>query len=142
MPSSWMATLLDQEQIEATSTIVSRGESIEFMPGRPGTDVATELGGRLLIRYLTASQVSEFNDGSTDRGHWVTTTAISPEDVVFWLALFSPLVPRQHALLLDPSQISEIRGPAWIRVGAGIEYFLPHGFAKAAIVDVGVIQVR
>ena len=142
MPSSWMATLLDQEQIELTRVIAPRPQRVEDLPDRSGIDVARELGGRLLARYLTPSQVAEFADGSTSRGHWVTPTAVAPEDVVAWLALFAPLVKRQHALLLDAAVIDVIRGPAWIRLGQGVEYYLPGGFPKEALVDVGVIQVR
>lgn len=112
------------------------------MPDRMGLEVAEELGGRYLARYLTPAQVGEFTEGSTDRDHWVTPTAISPSDVVSWLALFAPNVDRRHALLLDASAIEVVRGPAWIRLGQGIEYYLPGGFPKEAIVDVGVIQVR
>jgi len=137
-----MATTLDQEQIELTSVIASRLQPVEDMPDRTGAAVAAELGSRFLVRYLVASQVTEFNDGSPGRGHWVTPTAISPKDVVFWLALWSPRLKRQHALLLDPTKIDLVRGPAWIRFGQGIEYFLPNGFPKDAVVDVGTVQVR
>ena len=141
MPSSWIATLLDQEQIEKLNPIAPRPQAVETMPDRTGDDVATELGGRLFVRYLVPSQKAEFTDGSTDRDHWVTPTAIAPEHAVSWLALFAPRVKRQHALLLDPAKIDVVRGPAWIRFGQGIEYYLPSGFPKDAVVDVGVIQV-
>ncbi len=137
-----MATLLDQEQIEQTTAIVARPQDVRDMPDRRGVDVAAELGGRLVVRYLVDSQVDEFTHGSNDRGHWVTTTAISPEDVIFWLALYAPRDRRRHALLLDPAKIEIIRGPAWIRLGPGLEYYLPNGFPEDAVVDVGVVQVR
>lgn len=137
-----MATLLDQEQIERTGTIAPRPVDVQSMPDRSGTDVAAELGGRLFVRYLVQSQVAEFNNGSTDRGHWVTTTPIASEDVISWLALFAPRISRNHALLLDPAKIDNVRGPSWIRLGQGLEYYLPEGFTKDAILDVGVIQVR
>jgi hypothetical protein len=136
-----MATLLDQEQIEQYTAIAGRLQKAATMADRPGTEVAEELGGRYLVRYLTAAQLTEFTAGSTDRAHWVTTTAIAPDQVVAWLALFAPKVPRAHALILDAAQIAVIRGPAWIRLGKGIEYYLPQGFPEAAVVDVGVIQV-
>jgi hypothetical protein len=72
----------------------------------------------------------------------VTPTAIASENVVSWLALYAPRVKREHALILDPAKIEIIRGPAWIRFGQGIEYYLPTGFPKAAVVDVGIVQVR
>lgn len=128
MPSSWIATTLDQEQIELTGTIAPRSGDVEALPDRSGLEVANELGGRLLARYLTASQVTAFGAGSTDRAHWVTPTAISPDEVISWLALFGPHVARQHVLLLDPAKFDVIRGPSWIRLGQGLEYYLPSGF--------------
>jgi hypothetical protein len=142
VPSSWIATVLDQEQIELTGTIASRMQATKEMPDRPAADVVAELGGRLFLRYLTGPQVTEFMNGSTDRDHWVTPTPISPEHVVDWLSLFAPQVPREHALLLDPSRLTGIRGPAWIRLGQGLEYYLPFGFPQEAIVDVGAKLVR
>ena len=112
------------------------------MSDRAGLDVANELGGRLFLRYLTKSQLTEFLHGSTTRGHWVTPTAISAGEVVDWLALFAPNEPRQHALLLDPAKIAVIRGPSWVRIGSGIEYYLPGGFPEDAILDVGHVRVR
>lgn len=139
---TWMATTLDQEQIELTSTIAPRVQAVETMPDRTGIEVAAELGNRLLVRYLVDSQVNEFTGGSLGRAHWVTPTAISSKDVVGWLALPSPRAKRQHALFLNPAEIDVIRGPAWVRLGQGIEYYLPNGFPAAAVVDVGAVQVR
>ncbi len=133
--------MLDQEQIEASVTIAPRSQAVETMPDRAGAAVATEIGGRFLVRYLVASQLNEFLEGSTDRDHWVTPTAIAPEVVVSWLALFAPKVARQHVLVLDVAKIDVVRGPAWIRGGQGIEYYLPGGFPKDAVVDVGVLVV-
>ncbi len=136
-----MATLLDQEHIERSAAIAPRGQDVKAMPDRPGNEVSLELGGRLLVRYLTDSQVTEFLSGSTGRAHWTTPTPIAPEAVVPWLALYAPTVARRHALILEPAKIPVIRGPAWIRLGQGVEYFLPDGFPADAIVDVGVVQV-
>ena len=140
MSSSWLSTLLDQERIELVQTIAARAVSVEHMPDRSGPDVVDDVGDRYVLRYLTASQTSEFVDGS-DRGHWVTPTALSPDQVVSWLALYAPRLPRAHVLLLDLNEIEVVRGPAWIRLGQGIEYYLPQGFPKSSIVDVGVLQV-
>jgi hypothetical protein len=142
VPSSWIATILDQEQIELTNAIAPRTQDVQQMPDREGKDIGIELGGRLLVRYLVESQVDEFLDGSLNRGHWVTTTAIAPEDVVHWLHLVAPRVPRRHALLLYPAKISIVRGPAWIEGAPGLEYYLPIGFPKEAIFTLGAFQVR
>lgn len=133
--------MLDQEQIEAASLIAPRRQPVEHMPDRSGGDVETELGRRFLIRYLMDSQLHEFLNGSTNRGHWVTPTAIAPEAATSWLALFAPKLSRKHVLMLDVSKVDVVRGPAWIRGGQGIEYYLPYGFSQNAIVDVGVIMV-
>lgn len=134
--------MLDQEQIEATTPIAPHVVPVMKMPDRMGVDVAHELGGRLFLRYLTKSQLTEFLNGSTARGHWVTPTAISATEVVDWLALFAPNEARNHALLLDPRKIDVVRGPAWVRIGSGIEYYLPAGFTKDAILDVGHVRIR
>lgn len=133
---------MDQEQIERTRSIASHVDPVMGMPDRAGADVAAELGGRLFLRYLTDSQLTAFLHGSIDRGHWVTPTAISSTEVVDWLALFAPSQPRRHALLLDPELIDAVRGPSWIRLGSGIEYYLPQGFPREAILDVGHVRVR
>jgi hypothetical protein len=92
---------------------VSHVEPVIGMPDREGEVVASELGGRLVLRYLTNAQLTIFLNGSMDRDHWVTPTAISSSVVVDWLALFAPGEPRQHALLLDPARIEVVRGQSW-----------------------------
>lgn len=141
MSATWMATMLDQEQIEKSSPIQPRVVDVEGMPDRPGSDVADELGGRMLVRYLTPAQVSDFLSGST-REHWVTPTPVSADHSCGWLALPSPTIRREYAIVLDPAKIGSIRGPAWIRLGEGIEYYLPEGFPADAILDARVVQVR
>jgi hypothetical protein len=59
VPSSWIATMLDQEQIERSNVIAARPQSVETMPDRSGADVAQELGGRLLVRYLVPAHVRD-----------------------------------------------------------------------------------
>lgn len=143
MSAPWIATMLDQEQIEGAGTAIeSRLVDVEGMPPRSGHDVASELGGRLLIRYLTNAQVGDFDGGDTSRGHWTTPTPVGRDDVAHWLSLFAPNVERDHVLLLDPAAVPTICGPAWIRFGEGIEYYLPGGFPKTAVLDVGSIGLR
>lgn len=141
MSSSWLSTLLDQERIETVQAIAARTEDVRGLPDRTGSEVAEDFGNRYALRYLTPSQLTSFNAGS-DRPHWVTPTAISPDDVVSWLALFTPGTPRKHVLLLDLNEVEIVRGPAWIRLGQGIEYYLPNGFPGEAVVHVGVLEVR
>ena len=94
--------------------------------------MAAELGGRLLLRYLTPAQVGSFTNGS-DREHYVTPTPYAPDEAIRWLALPGVTVPREHALVLDPASIDVILGPRKVRWGGGIEYILPDGFPKAAL---------
>jgi hypothetical protein len=106
------------------------------LPRRTGGDVADELCGRYLIRYVTPAQVGLFVHGSSARC-WVSPTAYAPEDAVIYLALTQPNIPRDHALLLDPMRIPVILGPQWALSPGGIQYVLPEGFPEDAIVVPG-----
>jgi hypothetical protein len=138
--SAWLATWLDAEML------MSRGVGIvdelrqgsEPPPLRAGPEVAAELGGRLLIKYLTQRQVSteQFRNGS-ERGEYATITPYTTDDVVAWLLLPAPAVARKHVLLLNPTAISWIAGPYWVASGRGIQYLLPYGFTPNAIVVPG-----
>lgn len=119
MPSSRIATLLDWNFLEFERK-VRIAASLDIDPDvevRPGTDIAEELAGRKLLRYLTPEQVGLFLDG-TDRSTYVTPTPYAPEETISWLFLTSPRVPRTHVLLLDPAKIPLIQGPMWV-AGAG-----------------------
>jgi hypothetical protein len=109
------------------------------MPIRKGQEVAIELGGRLLIRYLRQRDVASKPAGSsavlgarTD-ATWVTPTPLSPTEAVAALALPFALEPRTHAVLLNPARIAHIQGPRRILHGTGIEYLLPQGYPAAAL---------
>ncbi len=110
------------------------------LPTRPGPDVAKELGGRYLLRYLLPHQVGDFRFGS-DKRHYATPTPYAPEETVSWLYLPSPAQARCFVMLLDPSRILEIQGPRWVRLGKGIEYVLPKGFKREAIVGGWELEV-
>jgi hypothetical protein len=99
---------------------------------RTGAQVATELSGRYLLRYLLPHQVGQYAAGSGDQ-HWVTPTPYAPEETVSWLALPAPRDPRTYVMVLHPAQIPVICGPRWVRFGGGIEYYLPNGFPPAAL---------
>jgi hypothetical protein len=103
--------------------------------------VASELGDRLLLRYLLPSQLGQFSTGSQGRKHWVTPTPYAPANANTWLALWQPQLLRQYVMLLDPNPIDLICGPRWIRFGHGIEYVLPQGFPQAALMPVPEIGV-
>ncbi len=112
--SSWLATLLDQEMLELkrSVSICHRLMPDTQLPQKSGQQVANELGGRYLLRYLLSHQVGQFTVGSNHR-QYVTPTAYSPEETISWLALPAPKQPRPYALLLDPARMpdTEILGP-------------------------------
>ncbi len=133
---------------------VSHGVTIEpattplaGLTRRSGTQVADEIGGRYLLRYLLPHQVGTYTVGS-GATHYVTPTPYAPEETVPFLALPRPTVPRPYALVLDPRQVDYIWGPQWVRGAPGIQYVLLQGFPARAIVVPGTpgaaweIQVR
>ncbi len=129
--------MLDMHMLDRVGTLIARPLSGPTRPpSRPGTEVAFHLGGRYLVRYLMASQVGEFSNGSA-RETYVTPTAFAPEETLIWLNLPLPTAPRTHALLLRPEKIDEIIGPLYVGFSSGVQYILPSGFPKDAIVVPG-----
>jgi hypothetical protein len=108
---------------------------------KTGRQVAGELGHRYLLRYLLPHQIGRYTAGSA-APHWVTPTAYAPEETISWLALPAPRAPRPYVMLLKPEEIDEIRGPRWVRLGGGIEYYLPNGFPGTALAFPWEIEVR
>ena len=138
-----LATMLDQEMLEVVRRvrIASRVTPDDSLANRLGRDVAIELGGRYLLRYMFPYQVGQYAQGSQDR-HFVTPTAYSPEDAVSWLYLPKPTGKRPFVMLLDPAKIPYVRGPRWVRLGNGIEYLLPRGFPGEAVVVGWELEVK
>lgn len=139
--SSLLTTLLDQVMLENRITITPASTPDAEVPLKHGKTVFDELGGRFLLRYLVPTQIEAFRAGGKGV-HWVTPTPYSPEETIPWLALPALGEPRRHVLLLDPREIKVIRGPRWIRLGGGIEYILPNGFPKKALVLPWPLEVR
>ena len=134
MSAARFATTLDQLMIEANGGAIAAASTPDLdLPLRTGAEVGTELGGRLLVRYMPERRLGEFAGGSTAR-HFVTPTPIAPDDTVRMLALPDPTEPRRYAMLIDPAHVPEIQGPRWIKGGDGIEYLLPRGFPAASLV--------
>jgi hypothetical protein len=113
--------------------IASRLTPDDELPRKDGKDVADELGGRYLLRYMLPHQTGQFTNGSTAR-HYVTPTPYAPEETVTWLYLPKPDGERTFVMLFDPAKIPFILGPRWVRLGNGIEYILSEGFPKDAVV--------
>ena len=132
--SSTLAKTLDQQMLDRNSVhIAARTVKTEHLPRKTGLDVAREIGGRLLLRYLLLHQVGQYTGGSP-AVHFVTPTPYSSEETVSWLFLPKATEPRTHVLLLDPGKVDVIAGPRWVILGKGIEYILPNGFPKEAVI--------
>jgi hypothetical protein len=127
--------MLDQEMLEIVRRvrIARRVTPDANLPVKRGQVVAQELGGRYLLRYMLPHQVGQLQEGSRAR-QFVTPTPYSADDIVSWLYLPKPTGRREFVLLLDPGKIAVIQGPRWVRLGNGIEYILPEGFQREAIV--------
>ncbi len=107
-------------------------------PIRRGREVAIELGGRLLLRYIRESEVKSHSHhavfGALTGPAWCSPTPYSSRDAIHALAWpFSTDAPT-HVLLLNPAEIPEIQGPHRVRYGSGIEYYLPNGYPEKALV--------
>jgi hypothetical protein len=133
MSCGFWATYLDHQMLVRSGTSIAASNTPDTMLAvKTGAQVADELGGRFLIRYLRRSEVSQYLYGNTAR-HFVTPTPYSATDCVAYLALPEPTMRRGHLLLLDPMKIDEISGPRWVEAGRGIEYLLPRGFTQSAL---------
>jgi len=111
----------------------------EALQRRPGIEVAEELGGRMLLTYVHPLRLGEFSDG-TSRPVWVTPTPFDSEAAVTNLYLPDPGNPRKHVLMLDPTKVGLVVGPRKVFLGYGIEYLLPNGFERRALVSKWEIQ--
>ena len=130
--------MLDQEilEVRAGLVIAPRTTPDDKLRATDGNTVAAELGGRYLLRYMLPRQVGQFRDG-TALPQCATPTPYAPEETVSWLFLPAPDEDRMYVMVLDASRIDRILGPRWVRCGKGIEYLLPNGFPKGAIVAWG-----
>lgn len=139
--ASRLAITLDEEMLHSSGTTIYPGITApSSLPKKTGAQVSKELGGRLLLRYLLATQIGIFYGGS-NKLHFVTPTPIAPADTVSILALPAPGTSRDFAMLLDPKQIPDIWGPRYVRAGQGVEYLLPSGFPQSALVLPWEVQI-
>lgn len=129
--NSRLATILDVGMI-GPARIRPASTPIDQLP--TVTDLAGELGGRYLLRYLASGQVGRLRGGVGDP-QFVTPTPYAPEETISWLALPAPTELREFVLLLQPERLTDVVGPKWVWMGGGIEYVLLNGFSADAIVD-------
>jgi len=141
--SSTLAKCLDEDMLQEAHgvRIAPSHELDEDLPKKTGGQVADELGGRYLLRYVLPSQVGAFNNGSSSF-HYVTCTPYSPEETIGQLALPNGTEPRSHVFVLQPMKLKKVLGPRWVRGCHGIEYLLPEGFGKDALVRTWAVPVE
>jgi hypothetical protein len=132
-----LATNLDRQMLEVRGIVIEPTVTPDAeVPLKSGTEIFEELGGRFLLRYLlpgqgdTSAKLSEIQS----RYQWVTPTPYSPGETIAMLALPAPERPREYVLILDPREIEDIQGPRYVKFGGGIEYILPKGFPREALV--------
>lgn len=130
--SSRIATHLDAEMLLLNTPIFPAHTSLAALP--LVTNLPVQLGGRYLLRYLMTSQLGTLRSGTSDT-QFVTPTPYAPEETISWLTLPPAAGYREWVLLLDPTQLADVRGPRQVRFGGGIEYVLVSGFPAAAIVN-------
>src|SRR5712691_11666714 len=80
--------------------IAPAGTPDNALQTKTGQQVADELQGRALLRYLLPKQVGLFTGGSTAKT-FVTPTALAPDQLCIWLFVPAPHVPRPYVLLID-----------------------------------------
>ena len=135
--AAWLATQLDAAMLD--KGIAPVGTPIGHLAMRKGVDVALELAGRPLLRYVPLELAHETRDSET----FVCPTPYSVDDLTAFLALPSPKISRDFVIVLDPAKIERIQGPRWCDLGQGIEYVLPNGYGADAIMAPGwAVPVR
>jgi hypothetical protein len=130
MTSGWVATELDSYML--SGKIASKGTPDSALPIRAGSEVADELHGRMLVRYMI-----DAHEPPRTLQTFVSPTPLSTEELDRYLALPRPDIPREYLLFLDPRKISDIQGPRWCSMGQGIEYILPTGYSASAVISPG-----
>lgn len=136
MGSVHLAVTLDLEMLWRNGAVLHDALArAEDMPDLTPAQLATQLGGRPLLRYLLAHQAEEARTGRAGVVY-ATPTPMDPLEVA--PANATPAVDRTRpfVLLLDPLLLAGVRGPRRVRQGFGIEYILTRGFSPDAVVPV------
>ena len=129
---------LQNRRAGETVDIWPENAPLGVMPVRSGADVAEELAGRPLLRYVT-----DQHEPPTSRMVWATTTALCPRCAGPILHLPVQMTERHWVFLIEPAQVDEIQGPRRCIMGQGIEYILPSGYEGRALVPPGYgVRVR
>lgn len=138
MSCAWVATELDTRMLR--KSIASTQVPLELLPLRKGEEVASELAGRALLRYVGDRNVHENHHAGPT---FVTPTPYGVNDLHAYLALPGPRTLRTHVVWLDPARLTAIRGPRWCDLGSGVEYILTEGYSSEAILSPGwAVEIR
>ena len=135
---------LERSRGRRGSSVASPITELARLPIRSGSEVASELGGRFLLRYLRANQVDSIEAGLFDwsRPQFTTPTPIPPREATALLRMPRSRNPATHALVIDPARVPHIQGPRYVALGRmTIEYMLPDGIPQEALVLRWPIQV-
>jgi hypothetical protein len=134
--SMYQTVFEDIEALRSRGVNIANADAPEReLPPRSGSEVARDLSTPYLFRYLIPDQVGKLRFGS-DSIHYFTIHVLPSEEIIPTLVLPAPNAIRDHVLLLDPLRMQKrpIFGPRLIRGGPGIEYRLPQGFPREAVV--------
>jgi hypothetical protein len=142
--STDLALALDEEMLGRHGVVIAPPWTPDTAL-TPCSDLATQLGGRYLLKYVRRDDHRIYSAPSRTARfpgvHHVTPSVICRGDLVSALNL-PPLNPPRYALLLDPARLDAL-GPRRIRGGRAVEYVLLHGFTLDAIVPPGwPVEVR
>ncbi|MFI1063898.1 hypothetical protein ACH4TC_18670 [Streptomyces spororaveus] len=133
IPVSLLATNMDIHMI-GHSNIAPPDMPTDDLQVRTGLEVSKELGGRVLLRFCSLTDLSAFRSG-TRRQIFTTPTPYPPDQVISSLELPGVVVERPYALVLDPKRLERVAGPRFVWWGLGIEYILLGGFEPKAILS-------
>jgi hypothetical protein len=128
--------LLDR-RAEESPDIWPENARLAEMPTRTGRQVAGELGGRMLLRYVTEQHPPPASEA------WLTPTPLGARGAGPILHLPVQVTARHWVLVIDPARVDAIKGPRRVIMGQGIEYYLPNGYGADAVLEPGYgVRVR
>jgi hypothetical protein len=135
----YLAVSLDLHFLQVRSAVIwPETADLDSMPLRTGAEVADELGGRLLVRYVTDQHVPPSMSAV-----WTTTSAICAVCSGPILHLPAQVTHRHWVFIIDPAKVDAIKGPRRCIMGQGVEYILPNGYEAKALLPPGYgVRVR
>jgi hypothetical protein len=135
-------TSRDIEFLQACGiSIAPSNHPIERLPEMSGWEFWNRTHHHL-FKYLTAGTLHLFNQGSKIP-EWVAMSWYSSsKEAIDSLCLPNPEKPRKFVLVIDPRPITRIVGPRHVVLAVGVEFFLPQGIPREAVVATKVISGR